>query len=86
MTPLQTEWAPRALLDLKRLDRVIARRIVEAVERLAGSGEGDVRRMVDSSPPEYRLRVGDFRVRFGRDDERGSLVVLRVLNRREAYR
>jgi mRNA-degrading endonuclease RelE of RelBE toxin-antitoxin system len=35
-------------------------------------------------PPEYRLRVGDYRVRFHLEDE--ALRVLRVRNRREAYR
>lgn len=35
-------------------------------------------------PPEFRLRVGDFRVRFPVDD--ATLRVLRVLNRKGAYR
>jgi hypothetical protein len=36
------------------------------------------------APPEYRFRVGDYRVRFHLEDE--TLRVLRVRNRREAYR
>lgn len=28
------------------------------------SGEGDVKRLHDIEPPEFRLRVGDYRVRF----------------------
>ncbi|MGA3204557.1 MAG: type II toxin-antitoxin system RelE/ParE family toxin [Bryobacteraceae bacterium] len=35
-------------------------------------------------PPEYRLRVGDYRVRFDQDHE--TIRVLRVRNRKEAYR
>src|ERR1019366_1828918 len=34
--------------------------------------------------PEYRLRVGDYRVRFHLEGE--TIQVLRVRNRREAYR
>jgi mRNA-degrading endonuclease RelE of RelBE toxin-antitoxin system len=35
-------------------------------------------------PPEFRLRVGDYRVRFHNDGE--TVTVLCVRNRREAYR
>jgi mRNA-degrading endonuclease RelE of RelBE toxin-antitoxin system len=71
---------------LKRLDRPAQRRVVDAVEHFARTGEGDVVRLVDVAPPEYRLRVGDWRVRFARDDEHRLLHVLRVLPRGKAYR
>ncbi|MGA2769807.1 MAG: type II toxin-antitoxin system RelE/ParE family toxin [Bryobacteraceae bacterium] len=35
-------------------------------------------------PPEYRLRVGDYRVRFHQEGE--TIRILQVRNRREAYR
>jgi mRNA-degrading endonuclease RelE of RelBE toxin-antitoxin system len=60
--------------------------VVDAVEHFARTGEGDVVRLVDVAPPEYRLRVGDWRVRFARDDEHRLLHVLRVLPRGKAYR
>ena len=50
------------------------------------TGEGDVVRLVDVEPPEYRLRVGDWRVRFAREDEHRLLHVLRVMPRGKAYR
>ncbi len=62
------------------------RRVVDAVKRLSQTGEGDVVRLVGASPPEYRLRVGDWRVRFARDDENAVIHVLRVLPRGKAYR
>jgi mRNA-degrading endonuclease RelE of RelBE toxin-antitoxin system len=71
---------------LKRLDSPVQRRVVDAVQHFARTGEGDVVRLVDVKPPEYRLRVGDWRVRFARDDERPLLHVLRVLPRGKAYR
>jgi len=43
-----------------------------------------VKRLQGIDPPEYRLRVGDYRVRFHLDD--ATVQVLRVRNRREAYR
>lgn len=81
----RVEFAPRARKDLLRLDRPVQRRIVEALDRLA-AGErlsGDVRRLAGST--EYRLRVGDWRVRFELDGDRLLITVVRVLPRGRAY-
>lgn len=49
--------------------------------RSAGETPNAPPRQID--PPEYRLRVGDWRVRF---IVRGNtVIVLRVLNRKDAY-
>lgn len=82
----EVRWLPRARRDLKRLDPPVRRRVVDAVEHFARTGEGDVVRLVKIRPPEYRLRVGDWRVRFARDEESPLLHVLRVLPRGKAYR
>lgn len=82
----EVRWLPRARRDLKRLDPPVQRRLVDAVMHFAATGEGDVVRLVDVKPAEHRLRVGDWRVRFARDDERRLLQVLRVLPRGKAYR
>lgn len=79
------EWTPRALKDLRKLDGSIRSRVVASVERYAQSGEGDVLQLTDIDPPEYRLRVGDWRVRFHRDSTRAILILLRVLPRDKAY-
>lgn len=82
----EVRWLPHAKRDLKRLDPPVQRRVIDAVLHLARTGEGDVVRLADIAPPEYRLRVGDWRVRFARDDEHGQMHVLRVLPRGKAYR
>jgi len=46
---------------------------------------GDVRALTGSSG-EFRLRVGDWRVRYELDVEAEQLIVLRVLPRGRAYR
>lgn len=83
---------------LVRANSGIARRIYDTVRRFAETGQGDVKRLRGTRPPEYRLRVGDYRVRFeshtevGRDPATGAetrvivLSILRVLPRGEAYR
>lgn len=78
-------WTQRATHDLRGLDREVASRVVAAIERFAQTGYGDVVRL-KGQRSEFRLRVGDWRVRFIYGLERRMLLVLRVLHRREAYR
>ena len=81
---MQIEWTEAALADLAALDKGIARRVMQSVERFAETGAGNVKRLQTIDPPEFRLRVGDYRVRFHNDGE--TVIVLRIRNRREAYR
>jgi mRNA interferase RelE/StbE len=78
-------WAPRALKELARLDRVEQHRVRQAVEAFASESKGDVRRLQDITPPEYRLRVGKWRVLFRLDHDRRMMQILHVLRRDEAY-
>ena len=80
----EIEWTETALADMAALDRGIARRIKQSVERFAATGAGNVRRLQGIEPHEHRLRVGDYRVRFHLDPD--TIRILRVRNRREAYR
>ncbi len=74
---------PRAWRDLKRLDRPVQRRILDALDRFVVAPRmGDIRKL-DSA--QWRLRVGDWRIRFTFDDEKQVIVVLRVLPRGRAY-
>jgi mRNA interferase RelE/StbE len=71
--------------DLRRLDRPVATRILDALARLAETGQGDVTRLRGVAD-EWRLRVGDWRVRFRYDHPTQMLEVLRILPRGQAYR
>lgn len=75
----------RARRDLTRVDRPVAARILDALARFADTGHGDVQR-VRGTPDEYRLRVGEWRVRFRYLTATRTLEVLRLLPRGEAYR
>ena len=77
-------WTDQAKADLRAIDQPIALRILHAIARYLASGEGDVKRLQDVKPPELRLRVGDYRVRF--HDLGDAVEVLAVKHRREAYR
>jgi mRNA-degrading endonuclease RelE of RelBE toxin-antitoxin system len=78
-------WAPRALKELARLDRKEQHRVRQAVEAFASESKGDVLRLQNITPPEYRLRVGKWRVRFRLDHDGRTMQILRVVRRDEAY-
>lgn len=79
-------WSERALKDADRLDPKIRQRIIAAIDRYVADEHGDVVRLEGVEPPEWRLRVGAWRVRFRRNTEERVLYILRVLSRDKAYR
>jgi hypothetical protein len=66
------------------LDKGVARRVKQSVERFAATGAGNVKGLHGIHPPEFRLRAGDWRVRF--HDHGEWIEVLCVRNRKDAYR
>lgn len=73
----------QARADLAALDRPVALRISAAIHRFATTGAGNIHALHAIHPPEFRLRVGDWRERF--HDHGDWIDVLRVRHRREAY-
>jgi mRNA interferase RelE/StbE len=77
-------WTEQAKSDLRAIDKMTALRILHVLARYLATGEGDIKRLRDVDPPEFRLRAGDYRVRF--HDLGDSILILTVKHRREAYR
>ena len=69
---------------MRRLDHDVAARVRDAVLRLAELDLGDVRTR-QGREGEWRLRVGQYRVLFGRDQASRQIVILRVLPRGRAH-
>lgn len=80
MTVRYTRRAAKEMEDLPLEDQ---KRVLEAMDRFAASGVGDVRALSGQWRGRFRLRAGDWRAIFRREDD---IVVIRVLHRREAYR
>jgi mRNA interferase RelE/StbE len=80
----EVELKPRAIKDLKHLQKVETLRIIQALELLKNDMGGDVKRLTNFTP-EYRLRVGNYRVLFELTDD-FRIIVYRIVHRREAYR
>lgn len=59
--------------------------MLDAIRRLVelGPETGDVRKL---SSGEWRLRVGDWRIRFERSEAEHEIRVMRILPRGRAYR
>jgi len=77
------ELKPTAIKDLKSLDRKEALRIIEKIKVLENNLSGNVKKLTNFTP-EYRLRVGDYRVLFGVEGQ--NVIVYRIKHRKEAYR
>ena len=84
MAQKKIAWTDPAKADLRAIDKDTALRILHTLTRYLVSGEGDVKRLQDIEPPELRLRVGDYRVRFY--DHGDSILILAIKHRREVYR
>jgi mRNA interferase RelE/StbE len=74
---------PRAQKELAGLAEEPRRRIMTALQKLENGLAGDVKHLT-SFTPEYRLRVGDYRVLF--EIEGRSVIVYRICPRKDAYR
>jgi hypothetical protein len=51
------QFLPAALRDFDALDRLIQARVTAAMDRLASTGHGDVKKL-QGRPNDFRLRVG----------------------------
>lgn len=79
----EVQYKPQAVTDLARIPTRVRSRILDKIEGLMTDLRGDVKRLANFTP-EYRLRVGVYRVLFKLDGK--TIIVYRIRHRREAYR
>jgi len=79
----KVQFKPRAIKDIESLTSKFQSRIIKKIEEMNDNLKGDVKQLTDSTP-EFRLRVGDYRVLFEIEGE--TIIVYRVRHRREVYR
>ena len=78
-------WSVEARADVRAIDRDTALRLLKALDRFLKTDSGNVKRLDGFDPPLYRLRVGAWRFIY-RNEGPDAIEVVRVRNRREAYR
>ena len=77
-------WTDQARADVRAIDRQTALDLLHGIARFLATEEGDVKLLKGIDPPEFRLRIGDYRVRF---HDRGDTVeIVHVKHRKDAYR
>ncbi len=81
--PREIEIRSKAEKDLRAIPKRDGERITAAIFALRSGLTGDMKRLTNFTP-EYRLRVGDWRVLF--EMEADKITIYRILHRREAYR
>ena len=69
---------PKAIKDLASIPKDDANKIVEKLELARNNLSGEIKKLTNFEP-NYRLRVGNWRVLF-------EIEVYRILHRKEAYR
>ena len=87
--PWRIDFHPDAAKDLKKLDRRVAVRIVSTLETRIAPLD-DPRTLGAPLKGEHdgywRWRIGDYRIVARIEDERITILVVRVAHRREVYR
>ncbi len=85
----QIEFLPQAAKELGKLDHTAAARIVRTLEQRIATLD-DPRTLGSALVGEHagfwRWRIGDYRVIARIEDERITILVVRVAHRREVYR
>lgn len=76
------ELMPKAIKDLKNLPRSDSKKVIEKIKALENGLSGDIKKLTNFSP-EYRLRVGNYRVLF--ETENKKIIIYRVKHRKETY-
>ncbi len=80
--PYLIEIRSRAYKDLKTVPRSDVVRILKKIRELENGLHGDIKRLTNFTP-EYRLRVGRYRILF--EIEGDKLIVFRIKHRKEVY-
>ncbi|MGE4537872.1 MAG: type II toxin-antitoxin system RelE/ParE family toxin [Desulfovibrio sp.] len=80
------ELTPAAGRDFKKLPGAAAKRLAPRIDALAQEPRPAGVLPMTGMHGYYRLRVGDYRIIYKIEDERLVVLVIRVANRREAYR
>jgi len=77
-------WSEAAVKELKRLDRVVAKKIFGKVGELSEDPYRNVKKLVGL--PYFRLRVGDYRAILEIQKDVLRVLVLKVGHRKKIYK
>ncbi|MGR6092129.1 type II toxin-antitoxin system RelE family toxin [Brevibacterium sp. CSND-B09] len=79
-------YVPSAAKALRKLDRPIARRLIESIKGLSDDPRPPGCIQLKGGSGEFRIRVGDYRVIYEVIEDELVVLVLHLGHRREVYR
>jgi addiction module RelE/StbE family toxin len=79
-----------AIRDIDRLRKYDATQVADAMEKYLEAepmkeSRSRIKRLKGISDPDYRLRIGDYRVFYNVDEGAGRVDVLRVMHKNETH-
>ncbi len=78
------EYDPKAVKELKKLEKSIVRNILSKIEEYAKNPNSTkIKKLKTPFDGAYRLRVGDYRVIFYQEDE--LILISKVAHRKQVY-
>ncbi|MBW4425235.1 MAG: type II toxin-antitoxin system RelE/ParE family toxin [Nostoc desertorum CM1-VF14] len=72
--------------QIDNLPNDVIERVIEKIQNLASEPRPDGIVKLKSSNNEYRIRIGDYRVRYEIDDESQLVQILQCKHRKDVYR
>lgn len=84
--PFTVEYESRAVKELAKLDKPVARRLITAIDALSADPRPSGVRPLVGYPNLWRIRVGEYRVVYTIKDTELVVLALRVAHRSTVYR
>lgn len=80
-------WHEESLKDLKKLDRKIAKKVVEKVKNCLIKDLVELGTQLKGSLKGFcRYRVGDYRIIYALDHEEKEVIILKISHRKKIYK
>lgn len=73
---------PKAIKDLQKIQKTDALKIVRRLQEMEKGLNGNIKKLTNFTP-EYRLRIGDYRILF--ELSGNEVIVYRITHRKQAY-
>ncbi|VVB76750.1 ParE toxin of type II toxin-antitoxin system, parDE [uncultured archaeon] len=77
------EFSEEAVIQLERIDKTTTKRILKKIESVMSDPQNFFKRL--SGRPEYKLRVGAYRIIADIDDSEKKVFIRTVGNRKNIY-
>ncbi len=86
MATYRIEWKTSAVKELKKIDRTIISRIIDAVDELGTEPLPSGVRKLQGSDHSYRIRVGDYRIVYEIKKDVLTVLIVKIRHRKDVYR